>query len=278
MYLDLKNTLLHLICKIVKADGSNMENNAKVASITDPVATMFNPVDITLGDRPITQSGKIYAYREYTESILNHRRYALDTLLSAGLFYKDNYGHFEATALDGHNQGFVKRANFATGSRQFDLQGRIHSDLFYQDKLLINGINLKIKLTRNKDSFCLISGDAEQYKLVILSTSLFLKRVKVSPSVRLAHAEALQLSNTKYSRERVALKIFSIPTGTQLTQQQNVFLGQLPKHIIMGFVDNTAFSGLYTSNPFNFKHYNISYVALVHEGAAIPAKTYTLSF
>ncbi|XP_069083615.1 uncharacterized protein F54H12.2-like [Pleurodeles waltl] len=274
IYLDLNNTLLHLICKIVKADGSNIENNAKVAKIAYPIATMFNQVDITLGDRLITRSDNMYVYRAYIESILNYRD-VLDTQLSAGLFYKDTYGNFKATALNGHNQGFVKRANFAAGSRQFDLLGHIHSDLFYQDKLLLNGMNFKIILICSKDSFCLISGDAEQNKRAILSVSLFVKRVKVSPSISLAHAEALQLSNVKYTMERMALKIFSMPTSIRLTQQQNVFLGLPPKLIIIGFVDNTAFSGLYTSNPFNFKHYDINYVGLVHEGAVIPVKPYT---
>ncbi|XP_069072052.1 uncharacterized protein F54H12.2-like [Pleurodeles waltl] len=278
MYLDLNNTLLHLVCKITKASGTNIEDDAKVAPIACPIATMFNQVDINLGDRLVTQSDNMYAYRAYIESILNYSREALDIQLLAGLFYKDTEAHLEDTALDGSNVGFKKRASFAAGSRQFDLLGRIHSDLFFQDKLLINGIDLKIKLNRNKDAFCLISGDAEQYKLVILSVSLLVKRVKVSQSVRLAHATALQLLNAKYAIERRALKIFSIPAGTRLTLQQNLFLGQLLKLIIIGFVDNTAFSGLYTSNPFNFKHYDINYAVLVHEGAVIPAKPLTPSF
>ncbi|XP_069092626.1 uncharacterized protein F54H12.2-like [Pleurodeles waltl] len=239
---------------------------------------MFNQVYINLDDRLVTQSDNMYTYRAYIESILNYSCEALDTQLSAGLFYKDTHTHFEDTALDGGNDGLKKRASFAAGSRQFDLLGRVHSDLFIQDKLLVNSIDLNIKLNCNKDAFCLISGDAERYKLVILSASLFVKREKVSPSVRLAYAEALQLSSAKYTIERVALKIFSIPAGTRLTQQQNLFMGQLPKLIFKGFVDNTAFSGLYTSNPFNFKHYNINYAALVHEGAVIPAKPFTPSF
>ncbi|XP_069057726.1 uncharacterized protein F54H12.2-like [Pleurodeles waltl] len=206
---------------------------------------MFSQVDINLGDRLVTQSENMYAYRAYIESILNYSRKVLDTQLSAGLFYKATQAHFEDTALD--------------------------------DKLLVNGLDLKIKLNRNKDAFCLISSDAEQYKLVMLSESLFVKRVKVSPSLRLAHSEALQLSSAKYAIERVALKIFSIPVGTRLTQQQNLFLGKLPKLIIIWLVDNTAFSGLYTSNPFNFKHYDINYAALVHNGAVIPAKKLTPS-
>ncbi|XP_069075317.1 uncharacterized protein F54H12.2-like [Pleurodeles waltl] len=230
MYLDLNKT---------KANSANIDDDAKVALIAYPVTTMFNQVDINLGDRLVTQSDNMYAYRAYIESTLNYNCEALDTQLSAELFYKDTHAHFEDTALDGGNDGFKKRASFATGSRR---------------------------------------GDAEQYKLVILSASLFVKRVKVSTSVRLAHAEALQLLNAKYAIERVALKIFSIPAGTQLTQQQNLFMDQLPKLIIIGFVDHTAFSGLHTSNPFNFKHYDINYAALVHEGAVIPAKLFTPSF
>ncbi|XP_069068472.1 uncharacterized protein F54H12.2-like [Pleurodeles waltl] len=278
MYLDLINTLLYLVCKITKANGTNIEADAKVASIAYPVATMFNQVDINLGDRLIAQSDNMYAYRAYIKSILNYSCEALDTQLSAGLFDKDTEVQFEDTALDGGNDGFKKRASFAAGSTQFDLLGHIHSDLFFQDKLLVNGIDLKMKLNCNKDVFCLISSDAEQYKLVILSASQFVKRVKVSPSARLAYAEALQLSNTKYAIERVALKKFTIPAGTRLMQQQNLFLGQLSKLIIIGFVDNTAFSRLYTSHPFNFKHYDINYVALVHEGAVIPRKPFSPSF
>ncbi|XP_069077593.1 uncharacterized protein F54H12.2-like [Pleurodeles waltl] len=278
MYLDFNNTLLHLVCKITKANGTNIEDDAKLAPIAYTIATMFNQVDINLGDRLVTQSDNMYTYRAYIESILNYSCKALDTQLSARLFHKDTEANFEDTALDGGNAGLKKRASFAAVSRQFALLGRIHSDLFFQDKLLINGMDLKIKLNRNKDTFCLISGNAEQYKLVILSASLFAKRVKVSPSIRLAHADALQLSNAKYVIERVALKIFSIPAGTSLTQQQNLFLGHLPKLIIRGFVDNTAFSGRYTSNPFNFKHYDMNYAALFHKGSVVPAKPFTLSF
>ncbi|XP_069098355.1 uncharacterized protein F54H12.2-like [Pleurodeles waltl] len=242
MYLDLNNTLLHLVCEITKANGTNIEADTKGALMAYPIATMFNQVEINLGDRLIMQSDNMYAYRAYIESILNYSCEALDTQLPAGLFYKDTEAQFEDTTLDGGNNGFKKRASFVAGNRQFDLLGRIYSDLFFQDKRLVNGIDLKIKLNRNKGTFSLISGDAEQCKLVKLSTSLF---------------------------------IFSFPAGTRLTQQQNLFLGQLPKIIIIGFA---ASSRLYISNPFIFIHYDIKYAALVHEGAVIHAKPFTPSF
>ncbi|XP_069059375.1 transient receptor potential cation channel subfamily M member 2-like [Pleurodeles waltl] len=181
------NMLLHLNCKIAKVDGSNTASDTKVVTIAYPIATIFNQVDITLDDGRITQSDNMYAYMAYIKGILNYSHDTLDTKISEDLFYKDTYGHFEDKEPDEDNQ----------------------------DKLLVNSIDLKIKLNCNKDSFCLISGDAAQYKLVILSTSLFVKVVKVSPTVRQAHAKALQLSKAKYTIERVALKILSIPTGSE---------------------------------------------------------------
>ncbi|XP_069467786.1 uncharacterized protein F54H12.2-like [Ambystoma mexicanum] len=184
----------------------------------------------------------------------------------------------EDYALDCNNKGFIKRSSYATSSRNFDLLGHLHTDLFFNENLMVNGIDLNIKLSRNKDAFCLNSDDAEACKLVIVSASLFIKRVNVSPMVRLAHADILQVSNLKYPVERTSLKIFSVPTGSRVASQGNLFLGQLPKIIVIGFVDNNAFSGDYASNPFNFKHYTINYAALFNDGVVIPAKAYSPSF
>ncbi|XP_069470087.1 uncharacterized protein F54H12.2-like [Ambystoma mexicanum] len=245
MYLDLNDMLLHLTCKITKVDGTNIAATARVDTITYPIAIMFNQVDVALGDRMITQSDNMYAYMAYIESLLNYAHNVLDTQLSTGLFYHDNAGHFKNTSLGGDNNEFANRALDARTTRVFDLLGRLHADLFFQDKLLVNSVDLKVKLSRNTDAFCLISGDAEQYKLVTISASLLIKRVSVSLTIRLANAEALQMSNVKYPVERVALKVFSIPKGSRCTSQDNRFLGQLPKIIFMGIVEKELMTGAY---------------------------------
>ncbi|XP_069478270.1 uncharacterized protein F54H12.2-like [Ambystoma mexicanum] len=277
-YLDLNDTLLYLSCRITKADGTAIAAAAKVTTIAYPVAPLFNHVDITLGDRLITQSDNMYAYRAYIESILNYSNDTLDTQLTAGLFYKDTAGSLESYALDGNNKGFIKSAEYARSSRTSDLLGHLHADLFFQDKLMVTGVELKIKLSRNKDAFCLNNDDAEAYKLVIVSASLFIKRVNMSPTVRLSHADTLQVSNFKYPVERTSLKIFSVPAGSWVASQDSFFLGPLPKIIIIDFMNTTAFSGDYESNPFNFKHYSINNAALFKDGVVIPAKVNNPSF
>ncbi|XP_013917443.1 PREDICTED: uncharacterized protein LOC106545416 [Thamnophis sirtalis] len=108
--------------------------------------------------------------------------------------------------------------------------------------------------------------------LQILAASLFVKHIKVSPGVRLGHAEVLLTSNAKYHINRVGMKVYSIPSGSLVCNQENLFLGQLPKQLVIGFVDNAAFCGNYEINPFNVQHYNVNFCALYCDSEQIPAK------
>ena len=42
-------------------------------------------------------------------------------------------------------------------SKIVKLQGRIHSDLFNQEKLIVNGVDLTVKLHHHKPEFCSIA-------------------------------------------------------------------------------------------------------------------------
>ena len=56
------------------------------------------------------------------------------------------------------------------------------------------------------------------------------------------------------------------------TNQENLFLGQLPKRVIIGLVENTAFNGDSTKNPFHFQHFDTDFLALYMDGVQIPSK------
>ncbi|KAM3848300.1 uncharacterized protein F54H12.2-like [Vipera latastei] len=206
------------------------------------------------------------------ELILNFGGDALGTQFTAGGFYKDDSDLMESTLTAAGNSGFKARARQTAGSRKWDLLGPLHSDLFFQDRLLINGVDVKVKLTRSRNEFCVMKDGNENYKVQLLAASLFVKRVKVAPGVRLGHAEALLSSNAKYPIDRVGMKVYSIPAGSLVCNQENLFLGQLPKQLVIGFVDNASFSGDYERNPFNFLHCNVNFCALHCDGEQIPAK------
>ncbi|XP_062975022.1 uncharacterized protein F54H12.2-like [Elgaria multicarinata webbii] len=278
-YMDLNNTLLYVCCKIVNPDGTNLAAAAEVGLVNYPVASLFSQLDVTLGDRLISQSNNSYPYRGYFEAVLIYSEDTLATQFSSGLFYKDIPGELESAVLDGNNTGFIRRANLTAQSRKIDLLGHLHADLFFQEKLLLNGVDVKIKLTRSKDAFCLMSDVANTpYKLQILSASLFVKKVRVAPGVRLGHAEALLTANAKYPVDCVSMKVFSIPRGSHVANQENLFWGQLPKQVIIGMVDNDSYSGDDHKNPFNFQLFYTNFAALYLDGEQIPTKPFRPSF
>ncbi|XP_069615892.1 uncharacterized protein F54H12.2-like [Ranitomeya imitator] len=261
-YYDLNNTQLYINCRIVKQDNTAIADGSRV--------------DITLGDQLISQSDNLYSYRAYIETLLNYSSQTLSSQFTAGLFYKDTAGHHNDRGLDGANSGFIKRANATSHSKPDDLLGPIFGDIFNQPKLMLNGLDLKVKLTRNKDAFCLMSAEAEPLKVQISQAALYVKRVQVSPAVQISHSQALLSATAKYAIDRTCMKVYSIAAGTQITNHENLFLGQIPKTVILGFVDNEAFSGSYAKNPLLF--YHVSHAALYLDGQQIPARPYNPNF
>ncbi|XP_065259397.1 uncharacterized protein F54H12.2-like [Emys orbicularis] len=270
-YRDLNNTLLYLCCKTVKGDGIELAGDAEVGLVSYSMASIFNHLDVTLGDCLISQSNNCYPYRVFIESVLNNSDDTLATQFSTDLLYKDTPGQHEETELDGRNLGFVRRAKLMALSRMIELLGHLHNNLFFQEKLLLNRVDVKIKLIHSKAAFCLMGDVAEGFKLRIVSASLFVKKVWVAPGICLGHVQALLTTNAKYSVDRVEMKVFSILAGSRISNQENLFLRQLSKMLVLGFVDNDAFNGSYAKNPFHFKHYDIHFVAF-QSSSRVPTK------
>ena len=69
-------------------------------------------------------------------------------------------------------------------SKTVELQDKIHSDLFNQGKLIINGVDLTVKLHRHKFEFCLFCVDTTPaYKITIVDAILYVKNIELTPSV-----------------------------------------------------------------------------------------------
>lgn len=77
----------------------------------------------------------------------------------------------------------------------------------------------------------MISKDST-YKVNIIEANLFARRVRINPSVLLAHSKFLTLTTAKYPITKVEVKNVTIPTGVQGETLDNIFLGQLPKRVI----------------------------------------------
>jgi len=57
------------------------------------------------------------------------------------------------------------------------MMGRIHADIFFQERYMPNEVGVKIKLVRSKDAFCLMRDDDYMCYMLIHITRYLLERV-----------------------------------------------------------------------------------------------------
>ena len=112
-----------------------------------------------------------------------------------------------------------------------------------------------MRLIRSEDSFCFMESKTIS-KIHILDASLLVRRAKISPGVLLAHARMLNKTTAKYPLTRVEVTKLKLSRYTSAIVREsidNAILGQLPKSIIVGFIDNKTFNSDRKLNSFNFK-------------------------
>jgi hypothetical protein len=201
--------------------------------------------------------------------LLSYGLEAKSSQLTSALFYKDDAGKMDSNlAADAahRNTGLATRQTFAAGSPEIDMIGRIHADIFFQERYMLNEVNVKIKLIKNPDAFCLMATGGQQFKIVVTAATLLTRKVKISPSVFLAHAKTLESGTAKYPIKRVVCKTFTIPAGYLDVSNEKLFSGQLPVRLIVGLVDNRAYNGDRERNPFNFQHFSLTEIGIYLDG------------
>ena len=197
-YLDLSQTQLYVKAKILKNDGTSIDEKSKVGPVNLLLHSMFSQVDISLNERLVSSSNNTYPYRAMIETLLNHGYDEKTSQLSSELFFKDTAGRLNVydTADANPNEGFNKRAQMFKLSSSVDMIGRLHLDIFHQERLLLNMVDVKIKLIRSKPEFCLL-GEGDDFKISLENASLFVRKIRVSPGVVLGHAKSLEKTSAK---------------------------------------------------------------------------------
>ena len=146
-YIDLKNSFIQVKAKIVNVDGED------VAPVNFLLHALFSQIDMTLKDTLVTTSNNTYPYKAYIETLLSFGTESKQSQLTASMWYKDTNNF----SLDQHNKGYTKRKELARESHLIDMMGKLHLDLMFQDRYILNYTPIKLRLTRSKDKFAIVS-------------------------------------------------------------------------------------------------------------------------
>ena len=158
------------------------------------------------------------------------------------------------------NSGLMKRATFTATSNVVDVIGRIHADIFFQDRYLIDEVNVKIKLVRSKEAFCIMSTNDHKTIRAVREKS---QAVSIRGS---GSCKGAGECHVKYPIRRVVCKTVKIPGGYRDVNHEKLLSGQLSTRVVIGLVDNGAFNGVKTKNLFNFQHFHLVGISVYSDG------------
>ena len=281
-YIDLRRTRLSLRCKIVKSDGSalpprkNDKGEVDTASLVAPVSSLFSAmwerVDIELQGKSVTQADTTYPYLGYLKNLLHTPKVTKDTLLKSQLFYQDKAsGMSNYNPSESDNPGLVERAKFIEGSRMFDMEGPLASDVCDIQKFIPHGVTMRFKFYPCQPAFFLMSpipGNPD-FAIKITRAVLNMCQVEVSREVLISHDEIMQNKMAFFPYMQTQIKPFLVPSGSFFHEISDPFLNTVPSSLTLGLVTEKSRNGDLTANPFKFIHSNLSYIQVTVDGVEI---------
>ena len=259
---------------IVENDKGEAVTDADPVSLANHFTTcLFSQVEVYLNGTQICDlsSANSYPWKMFIQSFLTYSRAVKESYLVTEGFYRSLASESDNTDMSNltndDTPGLLVRKKLMLNKKKVYFNTRLGVDFFYTDKFLPPNIDIKIKLIRNKDSFGLIydptTGEGENivtknYKIVLKDLKLHMRKVLPTLQIRDNYKASLLKSPCYLPYKATKLRQFTIPNGVQSYTVSNVATGILPKTVIFAMVSNLAMNLQPQTNPFNFKHYNLS--------------------
>lgn len=272
-FLDPSQIYLHVKANIQKNDGTPISEKDKIIPTNGLFHAMFNDVCVNLGDKQLTHPDQGYAYKAFFHHMLMENPHAIHNYANLELFHKEPfYDHIDNELWESNK--LIQKKQMINGV--FDMCGKLDVDIFNQDKLLPNFLDMSIKLFRSKNEFCLnrlypVLDEMKltSYSLNIKSISLFVRKVKIG-DIYMDLMKNLKQQTFKYPILRSEIRTRNLLQHSREVYLDNIFLGNLPSFILFGIVENDTQVGNYVKNPFYFPHCNLNYCSVQVNSQSFP--------
>jgi hypothetical protein len=232
--------------------------------------SLIQSLDLSINGRLVTKSSINYAYRAYIDNLIGYTKAA-------------KLGHLSSIWWD--EQSIAKFAPESSSSDQtkgeyFELRGKLCMDLAQQGRAMLGGLNYKLEFRLNKPEFAInvLAGSNLEVAYDIETISLLVHRSLVTEGTLVAHFRALKHATAKYPITRHEIQAVSINRGVMDVMLERIFSGQIPRRILVGFVNAEGYRGHYQRSPFLFQNFDISQLSFTVDGIAYPRTPYTPVF
>ncbi len=286
---------------VLDRDGTPFAATTNACPINNILGSLFQCVVVELAGRSISDPSNLYFMRSYIENLLGYSDTSMKSQLSTTGFVLDstqdntNWCGTYVAAIHGQagppvvpgvpavnkflNQDQVNRYAMIHAIKPLQLSGKIHCDLFQQDKPLIPGVTLSLKFVRARKELTFTAlTDAGVPRAVIRKPRLFVRKFEPSLGYMNALSKRLLRGPAIYHFERIQMRQSTLAAGLQSGEWPNLVAGQLPKMMMIGLVSSKSLSGSFDTTPLYFNHYDLCYINAEIDGKLYPSGGYTMDF
>lgn len=274
-YIDVNDINIYILAKITKADGKAIATATDKVGLNNlPIATLFQDVSLMVGDNQIEGGQMCYPYLGYFSTVMQFTPKAQESHMLAQGWIKDEAGKFD----DEGNSGFVSRQELTKDGKTFELMGPLFLNFFRQSQFLLSQTPMRIKLLPSKPEFALNAYGTKEFKIEFEEVILYVPRFTLNPSVINGHATGLKRQNAIYPLQHCEVTTYTIPKGQQSYTKDRLFPDQAPKLLMVAMLENVAFNGNISKNPFHFQHFDLGKLSLYRDGVSVPGQPFTPDF
>ena len=302
-YLDINSTKIHLTCNITgkngeivrpplfehksksrrNVDGSEKgddgqsdseKNNQIIREVLAPVnnfmGSLFSRCDVHFNGRAVTKADHCYAYISYIKNLMYSSDAEQNTTLQSELFFKDDLStsgtHTNWQTSD--NPSLELRGKLASNSKDFEVSGKIHSDIMGISRYIPSGVNVSIQMFQNPAEFCLISPNNRQgdFKVNIKKASISIRMIEPAPVISLSHEKLLDTNFAKFPYIKYDLKKHVMSAGIYNYVACNSFNDIIPFELLIFLISDSSASGKLDENPYLCRHTSLSHLSVTVDG------------
>ena len=292
-YLNLKSIRWCMTVKIVQKDGTKLKwetstGGTKNVVVFDnmPNHSMWRQVDMSMQQRPVSAMGKVYPHKANLDVVTLEDEASKNGPMKKQMYvgdmvrYPDNeFLYPDSAGGKLVTPGLDWRWGLCHKSKSVDLEGPLYLDLCQQDRYLLNGVSVNIKMWPADRSFYLLSPeDDADYRVVIEEAKLQVCMVKVRPEIMVGIEETLKIAPALYPYTRSDIRTIALAQGVSNTFVEDVYQGKVPEQLIIAAVSTKAYNGTYKKSAYNYRHYHCEYVGFFVNGQSMPARPLEMDF
>ena len=305
---DLPTTIVHGMVRVRHEDGAAPQPTENWSVVNCFYHALWRQVGIAINGKMFEDSStRVYGHKAFMNILLNFKQRFKDTVLSANNAWKLDTGN--STSLTeyedvtgeedeeevqtkvgngaketvkifrpkrrkviGFNSGYVDRRNGLKTGDWVEFHIPLHHDLCTTESVWPPNTRFDIVLHRSDDKFCLIQpNETIKYKIELENVHLTMYQLDASEAVNNFHKS---IPNPTTFIRRNELKYYVAEKDKIDIGVSGICSGQLPEQIYVTFIDQNAFYGTATTNPFNLEFMDFDEASLVVDGENFPAKPY----